>query len=96
MTFMPRLCKNSEFPSSVGRTEHGLVLNWSSPICVERCPVKGSTIFCPEGLEVSEKEELQPGAGSMCDQVAFAFKGEVYVMCFLLATSGKQLPHKII
>jgi len=23
--------------------------------------VKGSTIFCPEGLEVSEKEELQPG-----------------------------------
>ena len=37
--------------------------------------MKGSTIFCPEGLEVSEKEELQPGAGSMCDQVAFAFKG---------------------
>ena len=30
--------------------------------------MKGSTIFCPEGLEVSEKEELQPGAGSKCDQ----------------------------
>lgn len=41
--------------------------------------MKGSTIFCPEGLEVSEKEELQPGAGSMCGHIAFAFKGEVYV-----------------
>ena len=48
--------------------------------------MKGSTIFCPEGLEVSEKEELQPGAGSKCDQVAFAFKEKF--TCFLLVESN--------
>lgn len=42
------------------RTEHGLVLNWSSPICVERCPQRGTSVFCPEGLEVTE-EELREG-----------------------------------
>ncbi|CAL1155036.1 unnamed protein product [Cladocopium goreaui] len=42
------------------RTEHGLVLNWSSPICVEQCPQRGTSVFCPEGLEVTE-EELREG-----------------------------------
>lgn len=37
------------------------MLNWSSPICVERCPQRGSSVFCPEGLEVTE-EELREGA----------------------------------
>eukprot|EP00438_Fugacium_kawagutii_P017915 Skav201932 [mRNA] locus=scaffold3992:343157:343431:+ [translate_table: standard] len=44
------------------RTEHGLVLNWSSPICVEQCPQRaGAPVLCPEGLEVTEHEELQSG-----------------------------------
>ena len=50
--------------SSTSRTEHGLVLNWSSPICVEQCPQRGTSVFCPEGLEVTE-EELREGGKAM-------------------------------
>ncbi|CAE7540855.1 SLC44A1 [Symbiodinium natans] len=43
------------------RTEHGWILNLSSPICVGRCPDIGEHALCPEGPQATEVEEPQEG-----------------------------------
>ncbi|CAE7658942.1 SLC44A1 [Symbiodinium pilosum] len=43
------------------RIEHGLILNLSSPVCVDYCPGLGEQALCPEGPEATEVEVPQEG-----------------------------------